>query len=113
MAIATEINQKTPDDETIVSIDCKGVLDDGELLDSITSVIELITSDLTISATAINILPLIINGRVVPVGEALQCLIADGVAGETYKVTAKVVTNSIPAQKRNITFKIKVVDDDK
>lgn len=83
-----------------VAIDCQGLLDSGELISTLTSILEITTTDLTIDNKAISTAALTINGVTAAIGEALTCRIAGILAGKQYHLQCKFVTNSTPAATR-------------
>lgn len=88
------------DGETIiVSVDCGGLLDSGELIDSVTGVTGS-PSGLTISDVQKNTVTLTINNRTVLAGQAVQCKVTGGTANVLYTLEATIVTTSNPPQTR-------------
>lgn len=83
-----------------VSIDCTGLLDSGELISTLTSVLEITTANLTIDNKAISTAELTINGVAVATGKAITFRVAGVLAGITYRIQSKFVTNSTPAATR-------------
>lgn len=91
--IAPERWTKTTGETIIVSIDCGGLLDSGETIDSIASVSGS-PSGLTISNSAKNASTLTINNRSVSAGQAVQCTVSGGTQSTLYTITATVVTTA-------------------
>ncbi len=91
-------------EERRISFDMRPKLDDDELVatDPAPTVTEVGTSDLAISDVQVNTVAVVIDGRPVPPGQAIQAMVAGGnvPAGETkrYQLLAKCNTNSTPAQ---------------
>lgn len=95
--------------ETILhSVSFEGVLDSGESLSGTPAITEVTTSDLTITNKVVSTEELIINGRAVAAGKAVQCLISGQQIDITYTVKIVVATDSSPAQTKVKFFKFKV-----
>ena len=74
------------------------LLDDGESLTGTPTVVEVTTSDLTISNAAVSAAALTINGESVATGKAVQFKVTGGTAGTTYLLRITVSTDATPAQ---------------
>ena len=98
--IAPQRHKVTVGEVPNIAIDCQGLLETGEIIASITSILEVVTSDLTIDNKAINSAALTINGVTAAIGKALLCRISGVLAGKQYLVQSKFVTNSTPAATR-------------
>lgn len=94
-----------------VAIDCRGLLDTGELLTGTPTIVEVTTTDLTLSSKAVNGSSLTINGEVCIAGQALTFRVAGGVAGSSYVIRATVGTTSTPAQTLVIAVRLTVEAD--
>ena len=83
-----------------------GKLDDGELLTGTPTVLEVSTSDLTLTNKVVNTAALTLEGVSVAVGQAVQFSVAGGTAGSTYQITCTCGTDSTPAQtvKQTVTL---------
>ena len=93
----TDRIQLSVGDQDLVSIDATPYLDDGELIQSITSVVDT-DSVLTIDNEIINTVNLTINGNTVIVGKALQFRVTGQLAGIEYRVRMTFVTDGLPAR---------------
>jgi len=111
MSKATSTEQKTAGEARNISIRFSELLDDGELLTGTPTILELVSSDLTISSKAVSTAIRTINGVSTPIGEAVQCSITGGTAGITYEVQIVAATDSTPAQSLYGNIKLKVVAD--
>jgi len=69
---AIPINEASPDEHRISSVDFSGKLDTGEVLTGSPTVTEVTTTDLVITNAQVSSAILVINGTSVPVGEAIQ-----------------------------------------
>ena len=69
---AQPINEASPDEHRISSVDFSGKLDTGEALTGSPTVTEVTTTDLAITNAKVNSAIIEINGRSVPIGEAVQ-----------------------------------------
>ena len=100
---ADEVYCKRESENELITFDFSGRLSDSELLSGIALVVEQVTSDLTITDIAINVIELDFDGYIIPIGKAVQCLVADGVVGleekVTYELLATVNTDSSPIRK--------------
>ena len=94
-----------------VSVDMRGVLDSGELLTGTPTVVEVTTSDLTLSSKAVNSTTLTINGNTCVVGQAVTFRVAGGVAGTDYVINITAGSNATPAQTRIVKVRLRVVAD--
>lgn len=82
----------------LVSVDMRGKLDEGELLDGVPAIIEMDTTDLSISNQGVSTEELVINKLSVPIGQAIQFKVSGAVAGTKYRIKITVSTDSDPAQ---------------
>lgn len=80
------------------AVDFTQVLDSGEALTGTPLVVELTTTDLTITNKAVNTAVVSILGESVAIGKAVQFSVTGVVAGTTYEVSITVTTDSTPAQ---------------
>jgi len=108
---APQIHTKTVGDIRNIAYAFDDVVDSGELLTGTPTIVEITTTDLTISSKAVNTTVLDIDGISTPIGEAVQCSISGGVADTTYEILITVSTNSTPAQTLNGKFILKVIAD--
>lgn len=103
---APEIHSKSANESRLISIDCSGKLDSGELMTG--SVTVPAVSGITITNEAVNTSTLTINGVSVIAGKAIQMLVSSGTAGNTYTIAATVATDSTPAQTLEIKLDLEV-----
>ena len=94
-----------------VSISFAGLLDSGELLSGTPTIVEVTTTDLTLTNKVISTAILTINDISVPVAEAVQFSVSGGTAGKTYKIRISCATNSTPAQTLYDEITLPVVAD--
>ena len=94
-------------DVDVGAVDMGPLLDDGELIASV-SVTE---ASLTISNVAVSTSTLSIKGRSVPAGEAIQFKYSGMQANVWYDVAIQVVTDSTPARTRNYCQRIITAPD--
>ena len=94
-----------------VAVDFTDLLDSGELLTGTPTIVEVTTTALTLSDKAVSTAALIINGRTVIIGAALQFKVVGGAAGTEYEIRLTCATNSTPAQTRIARIKLLVVAD--
>lgn len=85
-------------DVDVASIDFQDYLDAGELLTGTPTVVEITTTDLTLANKTVNTSALIIDGRSVAVGKAVQFKVSGQVAGKTYTVQVTVSTDATIAR---------------
>ena len=94
-----------------VAVDMRGKLDSGELLSGAPTIDEEVTSDLTFANASVNTAVLRINGRNVPVGQAVQFRVSGGVAGTKYSIRVTVSTDATPSQNLIENLPLKVIED--
>lgn len=93
-----------PDEIRNFAVSFAGELDSGEVLTGTPTVEEETTTDLTIANKAVNTSALTINGKNVPIGEAVQFKVSGqqamgSAASGTYKIKITVSTDATPAQR--------------
>ncbi len=91
------------------SADFSGVLDSGELLTGTPLVVEVTTTDLTISNKVVSTGSLVINGQTVATGMAVQFkVVGQLVATASYTIKITATTDATPAQIkiRYVTFRV-------
>ncbi len=112
LVIAQEIPTFAVGEVNNVTVSFVGVLEKDELLTGVPTVVELSTSDLTISNQSVNGAVVQMGDHIIPVGKAVQfkCLGQTGTTQYTIKVTA--LTDSTPAQTkvRGVKFDTKAVE---
>jgi len=106
---APQIHTKTVSEERNIAFAFDDVLDSDELLTGTPAILEVTTTDLTISNKVISTAELTIDGISTPIGEAVQCHITGGVANTTYEVLITVSTDSTPPQVLDGKFTLKVI----
>ena len=93
----------------LFSVSFDGKLDSGELLTGTPTVVEVTTSDLTISNKAVNVAALSINHETVAIGKAVQFKVSGQLAASSpYTILITCGTDSDPAQtvKGRVVFKV-------
>ena len=96
----------------LCSVSMVGQLDSGELVATVTDVVEQTTTDLTISNKAVSTAALTINNISVAVGEAIQFkVVGQVVANSPYTLKITFVTDSTPAQTKNVYVKMDVATE--
>jgi len=95
---AMPINEASPDEHRISSVDFGGKLDSGELLTGSPTVTEVTTTDLVITNAQVSTGILTINGSSVPVGEAVQFKVDYASAEVRKKYIVKVVCGTDAGQ---------------
>jgi hypothetical protein len=111
MSKATSKEQKTASETRNVSVRFSELLDDGEVLTGTPTILELVSTDLTIISKSISTAVRTINGVSTPIGEAVQYSVAGGTAGTTYDIQIVAVTDSTPAQTLYGNLELKIVAD--
>ena len=87
-------------DTDVAAVDLTDYLDSGETFTGTPTVVEITTTDLTITNKTVNTAVLTLNGRTVAVGAAIQFKVSGMAANKTYKVQ---VTGTTTAS-RTLTF---------
>jgi len=108
---APQIHTKTVSEERNIAFAFDDVVDSGELLTGTPTIVEVTTTDLTITNKVVSTAELTIDGIATPTGEAVQCHITGGTADTTYEILITVSTDSTPAQELNGKFVLKVIAD--
>ena len=109
---APEIQCKATSGVRNVAVSFVGKLDSGEVLTGTPTATEITTADLTFSNEAVSTAALTINGRTVPIAEAVQFKVASGgTAGTTYRIRVSAGSDSTPAQTLVVIVKLLVVAD--
>lgn len=103
---APEVHSKSAAEARLISVDCSGKLDSGELMTGAVTVPAV--SGITIASEAVSTSTLPINGVSVIAGKAIQMLVSGGTAGTTYTIAATVATDSSPAQTLEIEYDLEV-----
>lgn len=111
MSQTPQRHKKTVSEVRNVAVDMKGKLDTGELLTGTPTVVEEVTTALTLSSKVVNTTQLVINGRTVAIGEAVQFRVSGGLANQTYSIRVTVTTTSTPAQTLVENLHLSVVED--
>jgi len=100
---AFEVYCKRETEDEVLTFDFSSRLADVELLSGTPTVVETTTTDLTITNIAVNTVELNFDGYIIPIGKAVQCLVADGDVGTedkvTYELTVTISTDSTPSRK--------------
>lgn len=108
---APQIHAKSAGELRSVAIDCRGLLDVGELLTGAVTIAEVTTTDLTLTDRTVNTATLVINNVQCLAGQALTFLVAGGVVGRSYSLRATVGTTSVPAQTLIVVVQLEVIED--
>ena len=98
MSEAPQRPSKTTSEVRNVAVSFSGKLDSGEKLTGTPTIVEVTTSDLTLGNKVVNTAELIINGIIVPIGEAVQWNVSGGIAETEYITLASIGTDATPAQ---------------
>ncbi len=109
--VEPEIHEKKVSEIRNVAISFIGRLDSGELLTGVPTIVEVTTSDLTLTNKTISTAKLTINGKSVAIGQAVQFKISGGLANIAYKIRITISTDATPAQTLIITVRIRVKAD--
>lgn len=89
-------------EENLYSVSMVGALDGGEVIASVTDVVELDTTDLTITNKVVSTAVLAINHRQIPIGKAIQFLVKGQLQSNSpYILEITFVTDSLPAQTKH------------
>lgn len=110
-SIAPQRHKKTVSEARLVSVDMRGVLEAGELLTGTPTIVEVTTTDLTLTSKQVNTNPVTINGAVCVAGQAVQFKVAGGVAGTNYVIRITVGTAGNPTQTLVVSLKLSVIPD--
>lgn len=81
-----------------VSVSFAGMLDSGESLVGTPTIVEVTTTDLTLTNKVVSNKTMMINEVNVAAGEAVQFSVAGGSAGKHYRIFVSCDTDSVPAQ---------------
>lgn len=94
-------------DSDLFAVSYVPYLDSGELLTGTPTIVEITTTDLTITNKAVSTTTLTIEGVAVLTGQAVQFLVAGMLAGVTYTIKITVSTDSTPARTKvvDVVFK--------
>ena len=95
-----------------ISVSFADVLDEGELLTGVPTVVEVTTTDLTIDDKVVSTVVIAMGEHVVAAGKAVQFSVKDHlVANSPYTIKITVTTDSVPAQikVRGIDFTVEGV----
>lgn len=106
---APQRRTKTVGETRNVAVSFVDVLDAGELLTGTPTVVEVTTSDLTLTNKAVNGSSLVVNGETCLAGQVVTFTVAGGVAGTAYEIRITAGTNAANAQTLQATVKLKVV----
>ena len=93
-------------DTEVLAVDFTDQLDSGELLTGTPTIVEVTTTALTLASKAVSTAALVIDGRTVAIGMAVQCKVSGQVASNTYRIRITVSTNATLARTfvRDATF---------
>ncbi len=108
---APQQQSKTASEIKNAACDFTGKLDTGEVLTGTPTVVEVGTSDLTLSNKVVSTAVLTILGRSVAIGKAVQFSVEGGTAGRSYEILITVDTDSSPAQRLTAKLPLEVKPD--
>lgn len=108
---APQRHTKTVSEVRAVALSMTGLLEDGELLTGTPTVVEVDTSELTLTSKAVNTDAMLVNAETCVAGQVVTFLVAGGVAGTTYRIKVTVGTNGSPAQTFVVSLSLRVVSD--
>ena len=108
---ALELPCKSVSENVNCAVSFVNLLDSGELLTGTPTIVEVTTSDLTLSNKVVNTAQLTINGETVAIGQAVQFHAQGGTAGTDYDIRITATTDSSPAQTRICRVTLPVVSD--
>ena len=109
--VEPEIIEKKVSGIRNVGVSFKDALDSGELLTGTPTIVEVTTSDLTLSDKVVNTAKLTIAGKSAAIGQAVQFKVLGGTADKTYTILITTSTDATPAQTFPVTLKIRVKAD--
>ena len=95
---AEQLRHKSESAIRVMSLGFIEDLSSGELLTGTPIILEVDTTDLTLSSKAVNTTTVTIDDTSHVAGQALQALVTGGTAGATYEITFQCGTDSSPAQ---------------
>lgn len=105
---APQRRTKTVGETRNLAVSFVDVLDASELLTGTPTVVEVTTSDLTITNKAVNNASMVVNGETCLAGQVVTCTVAGGVAGTDYQIRITVGTNASNAQTLQATVRLRV-----
>lgn len=106
---APQRRTKTVGETRNVAVSFVDVLDASELLTGTPTVLEVTSTDLTLTNKAVNAQAMTVNGVACLAGQVVTFTVAGGVAGTTYDIRITVSTNASNAQTLQATVRLKVV----
>lgn len=106
---APQRRTKTAGETRNVAVSFVDVLDVGELLTGTPTVLEVTTTDLTLTNKAVNSQAMTVNGASCVAGQVVTFTVAGGTAGTSYDIRITVSTNASNAQTLQATVRLKVV----
>lgn len=111
---APQTHVKTAGETRLCTVSFRDILSSGELLTGTPTVVEVTTSDLTLSSKAVNTAAVPVSDvypEQVAIGQAVQFLAAGGTAGTTYTIRVTCGTDASSAQTLSRRVRLKVVTD--
>lgn len=106
---APQRRTKTVGETRNVAVSFVDVLDVGELLTGTPTVVEVTSTDLTLTNNAVNGSSLVVNGEACLAGQVVTFTVAGGVAGTTYEIRITATSNASNPQTLQATVRLKVV----
>lgn len=115
MPLCEEVHAKFASSTKTIRVSFVGELETGELISTVSSITEQVTSDLTINNISISTVELTISGQKVPAGQAVIFSVSGGVVAEgddamSYRIRVAVATAASPPQTPKLDFILCVVD---
>lgn len=109
--VEPDILEKKVSEVRNVAVSYANILDDGEILSGTPTIVEVTTPDLTLTDKIISTVKLTINGKSVPIAEAVQFKVAVGLANTNYDIRITISTDATPAQTLITTIRLRVKAD--
>lgn len=91
-------------DTDVGAVDLQDYLDSGETFTGTPTIVEITTTDLTLSNKTVNSSPMVIAGRNVAAGQAIQYRVTGQLAGKTYKIQITGTTTASRVLTFYVTF---------
>jgi hypothetical protein len=108
---APQRRTKTASETRNVAVSFVDVLDVGELLTGTPTVVEVTSTDLTLTNKAVNGSSLVVNDVTCLAGQVVTFTVAGGVAGTDYQIRITATSNAGNAQTLQATVRLRVTAD--
>lgn len=102
----TEMVQQSHED-VLRYIDFTDILLASETISTLTSILEVTTSELTLTVKAIILSEITVDGRVIAANKGVEVKITGGAHGKNYRVEARVATNMANDKAGDVILKIR------